>query len=457
MKQPFILAFFFTALLFVGACSGLPIEKIPLKQPLETPDDAQPSPIGFNKIAFAIPTGESIQSSSARGPLGFFYCDLPYGLIPTRVSGKGFPKDEWRGIFFQTLEGLGYDVTGNPGRLFDEGADLQRTIYSVGGRITDIKIDRCQRSNIWGVDKGIAAEANVTVEWTVYDLLERRNVYKLTTRGYGKTAHAMMDGNILAFEEALAGAIHNLGADEVFQRLAFYGDEPESIPDTIADPYEEPITLFNPNEKLTLDNSEGLSTVPAQDRFDDLLDNVVMIQAGHSHGSGFFVSKQGHILTNAHVVGLAKRVRVVSSGKKKKMVAEVLRLNRKRDVALLRLEYMPEALQKKINPFPVRVDKVRVGEELYAIGSPSYERLQDTVTRGILSAHRYDRKKGQPLLQADVTIHGGNSGGPLIDAHGNLIGMAVAGYVDGAKDLSGLNLFIPIDDALKKLDITVQK
>lgn len=60
-------------------------------------------------------------------------------------------------------------------------------------------------------------------------------------------------------------------------------------------------------------------------------------------------------------------------------------------------------------------------------------------------------------VQADVDIHRGNSGGPLLDQNGNIIGLAVAGYVRGGQDLAGLYLFIPIADALEKLNIVISE
>ena len=147
-------------------------------------------------------------------------------------------------------------------------------------------------------------------------------------------------------------------------------------------------------------------------------------------------------MTNARVVGDANRVRIVSTGKEEKMIAEILRIERKRDVALLRLEKIPDDL--RIKTLPIRSAMPAVGEDVYAIGAPNYKRLQDTVTKGIISAHRIDPRRKHPIIQADVTIHGGNSGGPLLDKNGNLIGLAVSQFVRGDIALDGLNNFIPL-------------
>jgi S1-C subfamily serine protease len=76
------------------------------------------------------------------------------------------------------------------------------------------------------------------------------------------------------------------------------------------------------------------------------------------------------------------------------------------------------------------------------------------VTRGIVSALRNDPERGR-FIQSDAAIHPGNSGGPLLDRHGNVIGISVAALVDPASGqvAPGLNLFIPIDEALERLNL----
>ena len=445
----FILA---SLLLILTACGGLPVEKVPLEQPNLPAEYAQPSPIGFNKIVFSLPTGTPTVSSSPKGIFGIVLCDLPYGLISQgSLRGRSFPTDGYQEIFAQILEGQGYDVTGNPGLLFDEAADRERAIYSIGGRITDIKADTCHRTGFWGLNQGRTGEGHIEVEWSVYDLLNRKLVYKKTIKGYGEIKTPNLEGVELLVEEAFAASIHNLGADKEFYDLIYYGELPNFVPETVQDPYEQPLNHFSPLEKVVINNNP--SQILAEGRFEDIAKSVVMIQKA-GHGSGFFISDKGHIITNAHVVGNADRMRIVLSGKEENLVAEVLRVDRKRDVALLKLQDIPMGYKPK--PLPVSLGKAVIGSDVYALGAPTYTRLQDTLTKGIISAHRFDRYKKQPLIQADVTTHGGNSGGPLIDKFGNVIGITVSGYIDNSGTLAGLNNFIPIGDALEKLDIIIE-
>lgn len=446
------LALFYAALmgLMLPGCGGLTIEKVPDAPVLESPEDARPTPISFNKIHFSIPTGTPVQSTSPKGVLGLLSCEWPYGLVKAKISGKSFPNDDFRRVFLDTMRTQNYDVAGDPGRMFDEDEDLMRANFSVGARVVDVKMDLCRKTSIWGTPKGETGEAALTIEWTVFDLLRRKSVLKTETKGYAEQRVANYETTDLLLEEAFASAAHNLGADPEFHDLVFFGTLPEKEPKDNIDFDEPQISLFDPQEEVALP-ALPVSTVSLEGRLPAARQAAVMIQAGPGHGSGFFISPQGHIITNAHVVGFAKRVRVVLSGKKKALTAEVLRRDSKRDVALLRLENLPEKFTPTL--LPIRQEKPEIGEDVYAIGAPIKRRYQDTVTKGIVSAHRVDRKTGLPFIQADVDTHGGSSGGPLLDGNGNIIGLCVSGLT--FEDLGfGLNYFIPIGEALKTLNLT---
>jgi serine protease Do len=437
---------------FLAGCGldRFAIEPVPLAPAIPVVADARPAPIGFNKIRFAIPTGTPVVAKTVTDPTGFGGCESPYGIVQSGLSSRSFPNEDFRAVFLDSLKALGYDVAGDPGRLFDEDEDLMRSQYAVGASVVDVKINACDQMNVFGFAAGATGEAVITVDWTVFDLLNRKNALKTTTKGYAKVRLPNHEATILLLEQAFAAATHNLGARADFHDLVFLGTVPAGAPDTVDDPYENPVRIFNPQEKVDATNPL-LSKQPAAERMDEIVKTVVMIQAGQGHGSGFFISDQGHIVTNAHVVGNAQRVRVVMAGKKNKGIAEVLRVNHKRDVALLKLEAIPDNFV--ISVLPIQPEKPVVGAEVYAIGAPAKSRLQDTVTKGIVSAHRYIPDEKQWLIQSDVFIYGGNSGGPLIDAQGNIVGLTVSGWERGGVSLSGLNNFVPIADALEKLDI----
>jgi S1-C subfamily serine protease len=94
---------------------------------------------------------------------------------------------------------------------------------------------------------------------------------------------------------------------------------------------------------------------------------------------------------------------------------------------------------------------VRQGETVYAIGTPLDDCLQNTMTKGIVSAERVEN--GLRLIQSDAGVNHGNSGGPLIDEQGSVVAITVSGILPASMQL-GLNFFIPIEDAMKALSLT---
>jgi S1-C subfamily serine protease len=170
-----------------------------------------------------------------------------------------------------------------------------------------------------------------------------------------------------------------------------------------------------------------------------ILPAVVEMRPDGVIGSGFVIdAAAGLVLTNYHVVGAATSVNVVfADGEKVRGV--VLRRDRARDVALVRVE------KKNLRALPLRLGEVTLTEKVYAIGSPFG--FSQTISEGIVSAFR--KVEGQDMMQATAPISPGNSGGPLVDASGNVIGISTLTYRTG----QNLNFFIPIGLALTTLNI----
>ena len=139
-------------------------------------------------------------------------------------------------------------------------------------------------------------------------------------------------------------------------------------------------------------------------------------------GTGFLWDGDGHVITNAHVVGGADSVEVVMADQAT-YEAEFVGLSFSHDLAVLRIDAPPAALQ------PITVgdsDRLRVGQSVYAIGNPFG--LSATLTTGIVSAleRRIEGLDGTPIehvIQTDAAINTGNSGGPLLDSSGRVIGV----------------------------------
>jgi len=161
-------------------------------------------------------------------------------------------------------------------------------------------------------------------------------------------------------------------------------------------------------------------------------------------GSGFVVSADGYVLTNAHVVDGADEVYVTLTDKRE-FKAKVLGADARADVAVLKIDSGGKLPYLTIGD----PNKARVGEWVIAIGSPF--NLENTVTSGIISAKARDTGDLLPLIQSDVAVNPGNSGGPLINLRGEVIGInsQIATLSGG---YNGISFAIPIDEAMRVAD-----
>ena len=449
------LVFVLCGMLSLPACVN--VRKAEFNTPLEEPADAHPAPIKFTKLKIGLPLGKDIGQVRIN-------CLWDYLSVDGKAL-RGAPQTLIDDTFTLALEPLRYDVVSAMNTDFDDEIidEFMRTEYKVSAKIIDADIDACGKTN--GMFKKIytpeyKGKLYLKIEWAVYDNLRKTTVYKAVTEGYTNQKQSNADGLKIMISDAFAMAAHHFGTDKHFHDLIFYGTKP---PDTWRKSKRKTSTedrprAFDPMENVTI-NNPPLSKTALSDHIEKTLPIAVLIQGGMGHGSGFFITPKGHILTNHHVVGNAMRVRVVTADKKGKLIAEVLRVDKKRDVALLKLERIPENL--KITTAPIQTTWPKVSDEIYALGAPSSTRLQGTLTKGIVSAHRKNFKvfgANMDFIQGDVQIIGGNSGGALLDEYGNIIGLSVAGmYQKIGESDSGLNLFIPIEDALNHLKIKITK
>jgi S1-C subfamily serine protease len=164
-------------------------------------------------------------------------------------------------------------------------------------------------------------------------------------------------------------------------------------------------------------------------------------------GSGFILDKQGHILTNNHVIDNAQRVEVTLSDKHK-YKATVVVVDKNHDLALLQIN-APNLIPATLSESSGLV----VGQRVYALGNPFG--LSGTMTRGIISAIRSIRGPGgnpiEDAIQTDAAVNPGNSGGPLLNSRGEVIGITTLIANNGADQSSGIGFAIPINSAKQVL------
>ncbi|MEY4750636.1 MAG: hypothetical protein RIQ60_2850 [Pseudomonadota bacterium] len=155
-------------------------------------------------------------------------------------------------------------------------------------------------------------------------------------------------------------------------------------------------------------------------------------------GSGFIVSADGYVMTNAHVIDEADEVYVKLTDKRE-FKAKVIGADKRTDVAVVKIEASGLPTIRTGD-----VARLRVGEWVIAIGSPFD--LDNTVTAGIVSAKARDTGDLLPFIQTDVAINPGNSGGPLINMRGEVVGINSQIY-SRSGGYMGISFAIPIDEA----------
>jgi serine protease Do len=160
-------------------------------------------------------------------------------------------------------------------------------------------------------------------------------------------------------------------------------------------------------------------------------------------GSGFLLSPDGYVMTNAHVVEGSDEVTVTLTDKRE-FKAKIIGSDARTDVALLKIEATALPFVKVGD-----VNRMRVGEWVIAIGSPFG--LESTVTAGIISAKQRETGDYLQLLQTDVAINPGNSGGPLINMRGEVVGIN-SQILSPSGTSAGISLAIPIDEAIRVSD-----
>ena len=160
-------------------------------------------------------------------------------------------------------------------------------------------------------------------------------------------------------------------------------------------------------------------------------------------GSGFILSSDGYIMTNAHVVEGASEV-MVTLADKREFKAKIVGADKRTDVAVVKIDAkgLPAV---KIGD----VNRLKVGEWVMAIGSPFG--LENTVTAGIVSAKQRDTGDFLPFIQTDVAINPGNSGGPLINMRGEVVGINSQIY-SRSGGFMGISFAIPMDEAIRVSD-----
>lgn len=405
--------------------------------------DSAMRPVRFTRAQLDVPTGSPIVTAIPNPIM----CANAFGFGGTlSVSRETLGGLAYGDIFYRVFRGHGYQAIGNPDQLFAQRND-QRAEFYVAAKIEQIDLRQCQ----YGDGRGRAlpvgtGSGRIDVSWQVFDVVNDRIVLEKRNSGIFEATSAVSTEPNLWVQQAFADAANKLAADPAVR--ARLREAPARRREVIAQrPDSGEMSVLSLRKAPPLTGS-------FEQNVDRIRGATVLFDLGDGHGSGFLISSGGLVLTNYHVVRNQRfhRVKLVTG---RTVVGEVLRAQPERDVALVQIEGSGY-------PFlPIREEAAKLAEPVFAVGAPQDKSMGWTITRGIVSAYRqagemFGRYRlTDDMIQADIVIHGGNSGGPLVDSRGNVVGIAAIGIdvFTGDRGNANLNGFIPIGDGLGKINI----
>lgn len=353
-------------------------------------------------------------------------CDFDYRNLRWRAGKSMSEPDAERLASIFSDELVRAALKGSePENLFEREA--QSGGLQVGAVIKTLTARQCGNWNDSIVEMAFRISASMTVEWQVYDPVRREIVGRLETSVSLQNRDQSDDALELIVIGAFRANSRKLVADPAFLALV----NGQGAPTETLTPTRDtgPIVMaLAPDLRMPLSEAAG---------------SVVTVLSDDGHGSGFLISSDGYLLSNRHVVGASKSVKIRWSDGFESL-GEVVRTDKRRDVALIK------ASTHSRQPLRLKRTLAHAGDTVFAVGTPLDEKFQGTLTQGVVSAYRL--LDGLNYLQSDVNVNPGNSGGPLLDEKGAVVGITVLAY--RPDDLpTGINLFIPIGDALDFLNL----
>lgn len=359
----------------------------------------------------ATPAAKKAPAPIPRVPIGF-------SKLIVRLDGRdeiGIASADFHIRLLERMRSKGFVAVGAENLVFGKD-ESRRAEFLLGGTLREVEC----------VPHGWASNCRIGIEWQVLDVARDEVVYTALTR-------AVVYDTSLNDKEKVAGALVDGALDSLLGRDMFRRTLAKKDSDANTPAFSSAaIGRCAPGRRVSVSA-------------EDLLEDSVVVKDDQGHGSGVFVSPEGLVLTAAHVVGTsALKVRLHDGTE-----VEVLpvRVNTREDVALLR----PVTPLANHRCAVLRLDSIPSGSELYAVGAPQSLDLAFSLTRGIVSG--FPVIAGKRRLQTDASVNMGNSGGPLADDDGAVLG--VVSFKIVATTVEGLAFAVPSPEALAALGLHV--
>ena len=418
-KFPF---YIITAAILAGCGTSAVIKDVQDKpvQQLDIKASANSKPIQLSKVVVRLKRGEHVGALQ-----GGLLC-VPQADLTWKGGRLKLDSDDLTDAFKEELEKYSFKTVGDTSALFEDPSSWKSEIL-IAGLVKELKSNVCFPMAGFGNFSNSKGESFVKVEWQIYSKLDRAVVHSVTTEGSFKSTESQEGGIDPIILNAFTQAARNLLADTKFRDIVVRGGE------TV--------------KETTFKTADGIIITPGKSkpfthRVDEWKDGVVTVIAGNGHGSGFAIG-ENLLLTNHHVVGESNKV-VIKLGSGFEVGGEIIAYNSGLDVATVKIA---ASLPRH---FKLERNLPTIGSEVYSLGSPLSEDLSATLARGVVSNIRKEVQK--TLIQSDVNALSGNSGGPLVNVNGEVVGITVSG-IQINKATQGINFFIPVKDALDSMNI----
>ena len=290
----------------------------------------------------------------------------------------------------------------------------------ISAKVTEISFEEVYEYAARGVKSFVVGKSKI--EWEIFDLYDQ-TLYKEEVQSQsGNFSYSFYQQDILkaCMDDMLKASFFRLLDNEKVKEVLTLGNTKEEEMDFI--------------------------TLKADDYVNSLegaIESTVTIKVDKGHGSGCVISNDGYIITNFHVVsGNNEKIEIITKNGDK-LSAKLIRKNESLDLALLKVEGSFSYIYR----LP-RVKMYSVGQDVYAIGTPSNIDLGQTLSKGIVSGLR-KTKEGNNYIQTDASINPGNSGGSLVSKNGDLLGVVNAKVFGFG--VEGLAFAIPAEDIMEYL------
>lgn len=315
------------------------------------------------------------------------------------------------------LKDAGYTVYRAPGKKneHDQRFDAR---YQVKGKISRIQF------NSYSFFSKKALKTELTVSWTLYDSFEQKQLYSKESKGQFYTKNTSNRRTIsAAIGQAIKDSFKPVLADRKFINSIENGKDNLKI--------------------IEISNGNRGDSIRLPGDTESILDSIVVIYSEEGHGSGVVISKDGYIVTAAHVISGFREVNIRMYDETE-VKGKVIRVNTEKDLALIKVDTMD------FKYLEIQKERESIGKDIYAIGAPLSQDLSYSVSKGILSGYRnIDEFR---LIQTDANINPGNSGGPLLNIDGKVIGIVSWKIVaDGFEGLA-----FAVDTRYIEEDLSVQ-